>query len=70
MRILLFILLGVFPVSGLAQESSPAQINVSSQANARELVQKIQDRLRSDTSITRYTMRIVTADWQLNGRLG
>lgn len=64
MRILLLILLGAFPHSGFAQESSPVQINVSGQANARDLIQKVQDRLRSDTSITRYTMRIVTADWQ------
>jgi len=36
---------------------------------ARDLVQQVQNRLRSDTSIARYTMRIETADWQRQVRL-
>jgi len=36
---------------------------------AAELVQQVQDRLRSDTSIARYSMRIETASWQREVRL-
>ncbi|MDX8400999.1 MAG: outer membrane lipoprotein-sorting protein, partial [Mariprofundaceae bacterium] len=33
-------------------------------AEAADLIRKVQDLLRSDTSIARYTMRIETPDWQ------
>jgi len=36
---------------------------------ARDLVQQVQDRLRSDTSMSRYTMRIKTQDWQREVRM-
>jgi len=36
---------------------------------ARELVRKVQNLLRSDTSIARYTMRIETPEWQRSVRL-
>ena len=39
------------------------------QVSARDLIQQVQDRLRSDSSITRYSMRIETADWQREVRL-
>jgi len=36
---------------------------------ATDLVSKVQDRLRSQTSYARYTMRIETAEWQRTVRL-
>jgi outer membrane lipoprotein-sorting protein len=51
---LLMLCLGLMPVA------VPAQDDVF----ARALIRQVQDRLRSDTSVATYTMRIETADWQ------
>ncbi|RMH18593.1 MAG: outer membrane lipoprotein-sorting protein [Gammaproteobacteria bacterium] len=48
-------------------QNKRAETNESS--TAREWVQKVQDLLRSKTSIARYTMRIETQDWQREVRL-
>jgi len=37
--------------------------------SGRELVQQVQDRLRSASSVTRYAMHVETADWQREVRL-
>ncbi|MFQ5345431.1 MAG: outer membrane lipoprotein-sorting protein [Mariprofundus sp.] len=42
---------------------------VQNDAAAQQLIKKVQDRLRSVTSIARYRMQIVTADWQREVRL-
>jgi len=44
---------------GMAAEDAGRQV-----VSARDLVQRVQQRMRSDTSIARYAMRIETADWQ------
>jgi len=51
------------PSGGYAQGGSQLAIS------AADLVQKVQDRLRSDTSYARYAMRIETANWQREVRL-
>jgi len=54
---------GLFLSLALALFSLPVPANAADQ-QARRLVQQVQDRLRSDSSIARYTMRIETAQWQ------
>jgi len=61
---LLICLLSVLPFSAQAEDDVHEQLNKPVQITARDLVKKLQDRLRSDSSITRYMMRIETADWQ------
>ena len=61
---LLICLLLTLPLSLQAQPDGQKKTGISVQKDARDLIQKVQDRLRSDTSIIRYRMRIVTADWQ------
>jgi len=61
---LLAALLGLMPLAGYAQSEAEGGVRT-----ARELVQQVQDRLRSDSSVARYTMRIETADWQREVRL-
>ncbi len=58
----LLLLMAGLPSGGHAQDS---QIAIA----AADLVQNVQNRMRSDTSIARYTMRIETADWQREVRL-
>ncbi len=53
---------------GLPSGSYAQGVN-SPAITAADLVLKVQNRLRSDTSIARYTMRIETADWQREVRL-
>jgi len=64
--ILLLISSGL-PLAGYCQHDNPGVDQRV--AVARDLVRQVQDRLRSDTSIARYTMRIKTADWQREVRL-
>ncbi len=59
---LLLVLHALPSVSHAGGEAQPA-------VTASDLVQKVQDRLRSDTSIARYAMRIETANWQREVRL-
>jgi outer membrane lipoprotein-sorting protein len=59
---LLFLMIGL-PSGGYAQNVNQAAVT------AADLVQKVQDRLRSDSSISRYAMRIETANWQREVRL-
>jgi len=58
MMVVWILLLGCMPVLALGAEIT-----------ARDLVKQVQDRLRSDSSITTYSMRIQTADWQREVRL-
>jgi len=60
---LLLFALNALPFAGHAQDEVRAAIN------AGDLVRKVQERLRSDTSYARYAMRIETADWQREVRL-
>ncbi|MDQ6970173.1 MAG: outer membrane lipoprotein-sorting protein, partial [Mariprofundus sp.] len=41
----------------------------AAEVTGRDLVKQVQDRLRSDSSITTYSMHIQTADWQREVRL-
>jgi len=59
----LLLLMAGLPSGGYAQGGSQLAIS------AADLVQKVQDRLRSDTSYARYAMRIETANWQREVRL-
>jgi len=51
------------------QPESALQGGAGQGDQARRLVQKVQDLLRSDTSIARYTMRIETPEWQRSVQL-
>jgi len=62
--LLLITLLSVLPLSAQAADDQGEQVQTAQQVTARDLVRRLQDRLRSDSSITRYNMRIETADWQ------
>ncbi len=64
-RLIVLALLALLPTTGAEAGPGVVGANAGPQAlSARELVQKVQNRLRSNTSIARYTMRIETADWQ------
>lgn len=56
------------PAASAASAASPAE-SITDDAEAKALVKKVQDLLRSDTSIARYTMRIETPEWQREVRL-
>jgi len=60
---LLFLVLNTLPSASHAQDEVQVAISAS------DLVQQVQERLRSNTSYARYTMRIETADWQREVRL-
>ncbi|MDQ6998622.1 MAG: outer membrane lipoprotein-sorting protein [Mariprofundus sp.] len=62
--LLLITLLSVLPLSAQATDDLGEQVQTAQQVTARDLVRRLQDRLRSDSSMTRYNMRIETADWQ------
>jgi outer membrane lipoprotein-sorting protein len=47
----------------------PSAAHGQDELNARALIKQVQDRLRSDTSITTYAMRIETAEWQREVRM-
>ncbi len=49
--------------------AAPLSVAAQQSDAARALVQKVQDLMRSDTSITRYTMRIETPEWQRSVQL-
>jgi len=63
----LLLILTALPLAGHGQTDDSE--GISADVTARELIRQVQDRLRSDTSIARYTMRIETADWQREVRL-
>ena len=67
MKLWVFALL-LLTLNGLTL-SGHAQAEAGGAIVASDLVQRVQDRLRSDTSIARYAMRIETADWQREVRL-
>jgi len=46
-----------------------ASLNKGVDRSARDLVKQVQDRMRSESSIITYNMRIETADWQREMRL-
>ena len=60
----IFSVVGIVVLLGM-----PVVAGANEDLSARDLVQQVQDRLRSDSSITRYAMRIETADWQREVRL-
>jgi len=64
MKIRVWIALGIFCLLGVP-EFGAAGDDIS----ARQLVQQVQDRLRSASSVTRYAMHVETADWQREVRL-
>jgi len=63
----LMLILAGLPLTGHCQNDDPD--SGRSDAVARDLIRQVQDRLRSDTSIARYSMRIETADWQREVRM-
>ncbi len=65
MRWLLCFWLVLSPGWAMAQDGlAPLSGAFVDDAEARALVQKVQDRMRADSSIARYTMRIETPEWQ------
>ncbi len=52
-----------------AVEQPGQQVELKDDPEARELVRKVQQLMRSETSIARYTMRIETPEWQRSVRL-